>query len=151
MLGWVATKAKALPGSGRTSTPSNVEDSKIHCTGMAGKDTVMPEYTLFAYGTPTIFKAEGTRQLARRLYRRTTWTWEACLDAASRLRRGVVCVSLDFETVILAGRWDFVEDRPEERPEELWSEPPGGPPDGGRAAAGGSAGGGTPLLSGGVK
>lgn len=111
----------------------------------------MPEYTLFAYGEPTIFKADGRRQLARRLYRRTSWTWEACDRVAGDLMRSVVCVALDYETVVLAGRWDFLVDRPDERSEAEWCEPPAGPPDGGRAAVGGSPGVEAPHLTGGLK
>lgn len=108
----------------------------------------MPEYTLISFGQVTTFEADGHDQLGRRLYRRSTWSYDACYRFAAQLLRGVVCIAPDYETIVLAGRWDVIEDRPEERPVEDWTEPSAEPPTGGGAAADGDRSE-PPLLTGG--
>lgn len=81
----------------------------------------MPVYTLIAFGQVSTFHASNEDKLMRRLYRRTTWTWDDCRAIAQRLRRGVVCIALDYETVVLPGSWEHIEDRPESRPVEEWA------------------------------
>lgn len=108
----------------------------------------MPVYTLISYGQTFTFKARDAEQLAVRLYRRTSWTLDACRRFAEQLRRGVVCISLDYETLVLPGRFDHLEERPDERPTDEWCEPSAEPPTGGGAAADGDRAE-PPLLTGG--
>ena len=114
----------------------------------------MPVYTIVSWGQPFAFVAEDREQLRSRLYRRTSWTWDACSRVAEQLLRGVVCTMPDYETLVLPGRWDHLASRPKERPEHEWfddddaAEPQSG---GAAAAASGHGDSDTPLLTGGVK
>ena len=107
----------------------------------------MPVFTLIAYRQTSTFKARDRDQLRTRLYRRTSWTEDACGRIADQLLRGIVYLALDYETVVLPGRWDHLNERPEGRPEAEW-DASDVPPDDSTVVLRGPD---TPLLSGGVK
>lgn len=72
-------------------------------------------YTLRAFGQTATFHAHSVDQLARRIYTRTHWRIAECSRLAAELWRGRVVSCPDYETIVLPGRFDVLEDRPEER------------------------------------
>lgn len=109
----------------------------------------MPVYTLRSYGQTSTFHASNVEQLGKRLHTRTHWLRVECLRLAAELWRGRVVSAPDFETIVLPGFFDVLEDRPEERFGH--SDGPGPEPKAeGAARPGTSSDDETPLLSGGL-
>src|SRR6056297_1649900 len=106
----------------------------------------MPVFTLIAYRQTSTFTARDREELRDRLYVRTTWTLEDCARIADQLLRRIVYLALDYETVVLPGRWDHIDERPEDRPESEWNASDRPPEDSTVALRGPD----TPLLLGGV-
>lgn len=79
------------------------------------KASMMQVFTLRAYGQTSTFRASSVEELARRLYRRSHWTKAECMRLASDLARGLVVSAPDFDMLVLPGRFDVLEDRPDER------------------------------------
>lgn len=76
----------------------------------------MPVYTIQHFGSLSTFDAEDVEQVSRLLYNRTSWTRRECRRIALELSRGRVYSAPHFETIIIPGTFDVLEDRPDERP-----------------------------------
>lgn len=77
--------------------------------------STLRSYTLRAFGRTTEFRARSVAQLARRIYTRSHWTMPECVRLAGDLWRGRVVTAPDFDTIVLPGSFDVLEERPEER------------------------------------